>query len=148
MSGFRFSLQRLLDLRHAAERAQAAATGRANQEVELRRAASDERATELETIAREATSEHAVPAGLRRAFGLSTDAARHRLESADDALREAEAIRSEAQHKLTDALAARRTLERLRERREADWWVEQGRQDRAQDDEVARQLRSQEGEES
>lgn len=144
MSRFNFALQRLLDLRAAAERAQAAATGRATQETERRREESNERASELDDVAQQAADGAAVPAGLRHAWGMTTDAARNRLELADDALRAAEAQQREELDRLQDAHIARRSLERLREKRETDWLTDGGRQEQAESDEVGRRRHNKE----
>lgn len=138
MSRFRFSLQRLLDLRRAAEKAQAAATGRATQETERRREASTERASELDALVEEACSTDITPAGIRSAWGMTTDAARSRLELASDELRVAEAAQQQELDRLTDAHAARRSLERLKEQRETDWTTAVGRKEQAESDEIGR----------
>ncbi len=138
MSGFRFALQRLLDLRKAAERAQAAATGRATQETERRREVSSERASELDAVAAQASATEVTPAGIRSAWGMATDAARCRLELAGDQLRIAEAAQQEELARLTDAHVARRSLERLREKRETDWTTDIGRKEQAASDEIGR----------
>lgn len=138
MSRFRFSLQRLLDLRRAAERAQAAATGRATQETERCREVSTERASELDQLEQQASAAEVTPAGLRHAWGMTTDAARNRLELAGDELRLAEAAQQHELDRLTDAHIARRSLERLREKRQTDWSTETGRKEQAESDEIGR----------
>jgi flagellar export protein FliJ len=139
MTRFHFSLQRLLDLRTAAERLQAAAIGRAFAEEEKRREASAEHASQLESVEEQVSGSRAMPAGLFHVWGLSTDAARAQLAAATDALREAESALQQEQDRFTDARSARRSLERLRDRQEADWSTEAGRQEQADSDEIARQ---------
>ncbi|MGD9524583.1 MAG: hypothetical protein AB7N73_08810 [Gemmatimonadales bacterium] len=136
---FRFSLQRLLDLRHAAERAQAAAMGRAAAEEERLRVTSEQEAARLEAVQDQAAAVTPLPAGLRHLIGLSTEAARARASEADEAHRTAEMARLDEQDRFSDARMARRSLERLREKRSAEWSTEAGRQAQADSDEVARQ---------
>lgn len=139
MTNFRFSLQRLLDLRRAAERAQAAATGRATQETERCRELSSELASELDELEQQAAATGVTPAGLRQAWGMTTDAARTRLEVAGADLRTAEEALRVEYDRLQDAHKARRTLERLREKRELDWTAELSRKEQAESDEIGRQ---------
>lgn len=147
MSRFHFSLQRLLDLRSAAERAQAAVMGQAAAEEHRRREMSSDEATHLATIQDQASGSAAIPAGLRDVWGLSTEAARARLLEADDALRAAEDSRQTEELRFSDARMARRSLERLRERKAADWWIEYSRQEQADSDEIARQQNAKEDQE-
>jgi flagellar export protein FliJ len=136
---FRFSLQRLLDLRHAAERAQAAAMGRAAAEEERLRTTSEQEAAQLEAVQDQAASQTPLPAGLRHLMGLSTEAARARADEADQAHRVAEVARLDEEDRFSDARMARRSLERLREKRSAEWSTDLGRQEQADSDEIARQ---------
>jgi hypothetical protein len=144
MGPFRFGLQRLLDLRSAAERAQAAVMEQARAEADRRRVQSSQEADHLATIEEQASDAKAIPAGLRHVWGLSAEAARVRLLEADNALREAEDSRQAEQDRFSEARMARRSLERLRERQAADWWVEYGRQEQADSDEIARQQNAKE----
>ncbi len=144
MSRFHFGLQRLLDLRSAAERAQAAAVGQARAEEDRCRQESRDEADHLAAVQQQATEGAAIPAGLRHVWGLSTEAARSRAAEADNALRRAEGSAQAEQDRFSAARMARRSLERLRERQAADWWIEYGRQEQADSDEVARQQNARE----
>lgn len=140
MSGFRFRLQRLLELRNATERARAADMGRVAAEEAHLRAVSEEVAGRLSEVEEQSTGGGPVPAGLRAAWGVSADAARARLNAAHDAVQDAVDRREVEQGRFSDARMARRSLERLRDRQKADWTVEHGRQEQADSDEVARQV--------
>ena len=77
-------------------------------------------------------------AGLHHAYRLTVDAAEARLEAVEDALREAEGRRAEEDQLFAEARMARRTLEKLRERREADHALETGREEQRDLDELTR----------
>lgn len=140
MSMFRFRLERLLELRSAAERARAGEMGRVAAEEHRLRALSESEAAKVAAVEAQSTGEGAVPAGLRAAWVLSGNAARSRLHEADDAVRDATERREVEQGRFSEARMARRSLERLRERQKADWTAEHGRQEQADSDEVARQV--------
>ncbi|HET9065688.1 MAG TPA: hypothetical protein VFN22_07720 [Gemmatimonadales bacterium] len=140
MSSFRFRLQRLLELRSAAERARAADMGRVAAEEARLRAVSDAEAARLSEVEAQQNDNGPVPAGLRAAWGLSADAARARLHEADDAVRDASDRREVEEARFSDARMARRSLERLRDRQKTEWTAEHGRQEQADSDEVARQV--------
>lgn len=139
MTRFRFSLQRILDLRASAEKLQAAIMQRAAVAEGQRREDSAASAADLDRIQVQTSEIAAAPAGMWHAFELSTAAARAQHEDATDALREAEAQRLEEQGRFTDARMARRSLERLREKQAADWTVQADRTEQALSDEISQQ---------
>lgn len=140
MSGFKFSLQRILELRASAEKLQAAIMQREAAAEGARRRASEESAANLDRVHDQTSEIAAAPAGLWRAYELSAEAARARQEQDADALREAEASRQAQQERFTDARQARRALELLREKQVAEWSIAAARAEQADTDEVARQV--------
>ena len=70
--------------------------------------------------------------------GCGRAVAEARLEAVEDALREAEGRRAEEDQLFAEARMARRTLEKLRERREADHALETGREEQRDLDELTR----------
>lgn len=140
MSGFKFSLQRILELRASAERMQAAIMQRAAAAEGARRLASEASAADLGRVQDQTSEIAAAPAGLWHAYELSAEAARVRQEEDADALRDAEASRIEQQGRFTDARQARRALELLREKQVAEWSIAAARAEQADTDEVARQV--------
>lgn len=139
MSRFHFSLQRILDLRASAERLQAMIMQRAAAAEGERRQASEASAAGLDRVQEQTREVTSAPAGLLRAYELSAEAARARLEQDADKLREAEALHLAQQERFTSARMARRSLERLRERQAEDWTFEAARGEQALSDEIARQ---------
>ncbi len=136
---FNFRLQRLLELREAAERQQASALhAAAHQEATERDAAqaSEERLDMVEDQLRSSTDEVRA-AGLYHVYGLTQDAARQQRDAQDEALRDAEAARTAEEARYQEARMARRAVERLRERREEEWETETGRLEQKDMDEVA-----------
>ena len=141
MKPFKFSLQRILDLRAAAERQQASALGDALQHEATQRRTSEAQAEQLEHVheqVEQQTGTHPAAAGLHHAYRLTVDAAEARLEAVEAALREAEGRRAEEDQLFAEARMARRTLEKLRERREADHALETGRAEQRDLDELTR----------
>lgn len=145
MSQFRFRLQRLLELRGAAERARAADMGRVAAEEARLRSESEAEASHVAEVEAQRTASGPVPAGLRTAWGLTTDAARSRLSDAEEAVQDAVERRATEEARFADARMARRSLERLRDKQQADWSVEHGRHEQADSDEVARQVNAKGG---
>lgn len=140
MKPFKFSLQRILDLRAAAERQQASALGEALAHEASQRRSSEEHADQLEQVheqVEQQTGTHSAAAGLHHAYRLTVDAAEARLEAEEAALQEAEARRVEEDERFAEARMARRALEKLRERREADHAIERGRQEQRDLDELS-----------
>jgi len=138
MKPFKFSLQRILDLRAAAERQQASALGEALANEASQRRSSEAHADQLEQVHEQVeqhTGTHSAAAGLHHAYRLTVDAAEARLEAEEAALLEAEARRAEEDERFAEARMARRALEKLRERREADHAIERGRQEQRDLDE-------------
>ena len=141
MKRFSFRLDSLLHLRSALERMQGAALGNADAaagEQRVNAAASDSRLADVQQQATGSTTE-AQPAGLWHAVGLSVDAARVQAELDAEALAEAERQRAIELERFAEARSARQVLERLREKKVADWTVEVGRAERQESDEIVRQ---------
>lgn len=140
MKPFKFSLQRILDLRTAAERQQASALGDALQHEAEQRRSSAASASQLEQVhdqVEQTTGTHPAAAGLHHAYRLTVDAAEARLDAEADALRDAETRREDEDARFAEARMARRALEKLRERRAADWAIEVGREEQRELDELA-----------
>lgn len=145
MARFQFSLQRLLDLRTAAERVQAAAIGQATQEEERRRVESERQDSHLAEVENQVTGNRAVPAGLMQALGMTTEAARAQVNAAREALQQATDSLQHEQELFTDARSARKSLERLRDRKAEDWNSAEGRKEQEDSDEIARQRPARDG---
>lgn len=145
MSRFRFSLQRILDLRASAERLQGMMVGRAlATEADQQVIADDSRAT-LERVHDQGTVDTTTtPAGLHHVYEITAQAARDRAAQDAAALAAASAESAEAQLRFQAARMARQTLERLRERRAGEWATESGRVEQSAAEESARQHSGQE----
>ncbi len=142
---FTFRLQRLLELREAAEKQQASALHAAAGVEAEERDAAQARSEQLEAVQDQLSSatEETRAAGLFQVYGLTRDAAREQRDAQDEALRDAEAARAAEEARYQEARMARRAVERLRGRREEEWLTESGRQEQKEQDEVAqRQSRS------
>jgi flagellar export protein FliJ len=140
MKRFTFRLQHLLHLRESLEKMQGASLGHADRETGERRITAEESISQLGTAQDQVheTANDPVAAGMWHTLGLSVEAARIRAELDARDLREAEAARAVELDRFNEARAARRVLEKLRERREADWTVESGREERREHDEITR----------
>ncbi|HEY3934425.1 MAG TPA: hypothetical protein VGL65_07370 [Gemmatimonadales bacterium] len=140
MKRFTFRLQHLLHLRESLERMQGASLGHADRETGERRITAEESISQLSTAQDQVhdTAADPVAAGMWHTLGLSVEAARVRAELDARDLREAEAARALELDRFNEARTARRVLEKLRERRAADWSVEAGREERRELDELTR----------
>jgi flagellar export protein FliJ len=150
MKPFNFRLQSLLHLREALEKMQGANLGHAEKVEGARRASAEESDTRLSEIEDQAIGSTDAPraAGMWHAVGLSVEAARAQADQAAAELRAAEEKRAIELDRFTEARGARRVLEKLRERREADWEVEAGREERREMEEQVRNRLIQDGNES
>lgn len=148
MKKFRFRLERLLWLREQAERQQAASLGSAMLE-EQRERDTHEHASEVERR----SAERAASVGQS---GLSTAGARAHLDLARDAAARAAAAAAEgleAARERTEQVREvfgqkrrdRRAVERLKDKRQAAWHDELGREERRTMDDVAQRPRNREG---
>lgn len=139
MKRFTFRLDRVLELREAAERMQAGALGRAAQDADERRRDSEASASKLEAVQDQVGSNLDGPtaAGLRTALGLTMQAAQARLDEDAAALQEAEDQHAAEMEKFTEARMARRAIERLKEQRAADWAEQANRAEQNDIDEIA-----------
>lgn len=140
MSRFTFRLQSLLHLRESLEKMQGAELGHAEKTEGARRAEAAVTDTRLAAVEAQASGDVNAPraAGMFHAVGLSVEAARASAELAAAELRAAEAQRAIELERFTEARAARRVLEKLRERRVADHGIEAGREERRELDERVR----------
>ena len=132
MKRFNFRLQNLLHLRESLEKMQGANLGEAERTEGELRVTAEQSGTRLAAIEDQAAGPAGAPraAGLWHAVGLSVEAARLRADQAAEELRAAEAQRALELERFNEARTARRVLEKLRERRAADWDVEAGRAER------------------
>jgi hypothetical protein len=137
MKGFSFRLQGLLHLRESLEKLQGANLGHAERAEGERRASAEASDTRLAAVVSQAAGGVDAPraAGLYHVLGLSVEAARASADHAADELRAAEAQRAQELERFNEARSARRVLEKLRERRAADWDVEAVRQERREAEE-------------
>ena len=143
MKPFSFRLQGLLHLRESLEKMQGANLGHAERTEGERRASAEASDTRLEAAEQQAASGVDAPraAGLYHALGLSVEAARASADRAAEELKVAEAERAAELERFNEARSARRVLEKLRERRAADFEVEAVREERReQDDQVLMRL--------
>jgi flagellar protein FliJ len=139
MSGFRFPLQRILELR--ARREQAAAAELASSQADADRARESHaelRATREANLAGGAGASTRQPTvGELRNSGYVLERIDERIRLAHTALDTAEARVAERVRALSSASRDRRALDRLRERQLAEWQVEQAQIDRLSMDAVA-----------
>ncbi len=136
---FRFRLERLLDLRRAKEGAAQRALA------EARRAVEEEARRLAELLAEEEQGRRAARelrqgvldlGALRRQDGYH-DAIERRIRTSRERLRELGTIEQEKRQALTEAMKAVKVLERVRERRLAEWTRAEEREERKFLDEVA-----------
>jgi flagellar export protein FliJ len=139
MTSFKFSLQRLLELRAAAERLRGADLGQALAAERAREAASDASREQLERVHDQGEAAPPTAAGLHHVWELTAAAARAQVAADSAALDAATEVRDDALARLHDAQRARKSLERLRERQADAWAVDAGRAEQAEQDEIARQ---------
>lgn len=148
MKRFRFRLERLLALREQAERIEAAALGGAmrDEERERERLA---RATESELRAAEqaaAIGESGTQtAGERAHLDLMRDVAARAVDAAGEGVTAASSRTAAAREAFGAKRKDRRTVERLKDQREAAWHEELGREERKTMDDVAQRPRTSEG---
>ena len=142
MKRFSFRLERVLQLRRAAEQEQARVLADARREEEERRRLAEESATRFALTVRQLS---ATPTDLRTAGTLSN--LMLTLEVAEAVAAAASALHQEALIKVETELdgfdrarQARRAIERLREHRQTDWQQEMSRVEQHEIDEVAARL--------
>lgn len=143
MSRFQFRLDRILQLRAAAERQQAVVLSDAARAEEAQRQRSEESAERVAEISEQIhgpNGVNGVAAGLWQVYGMSLGAARHHAAGESAALEAAEQKRSEELERFAEARVARRALERLKEHRAGDWAVDAGQREQQDTDEVARRM--------
>jgi len=145
MKRFVFRLERLLQFRHSMEREEARRLGEAQRAQEEQRRLAAQAASRVTAAQAQiaAAPPHCRTAGTLTNLTLVIDAARTAQAAAEAAHREA-VTRVEAERaRYEEARQARRTVERLRERRQEDWHQDVSREDQQTIDEIAlRQHRS------
>lgn len=148
MKRFRFRLERLLALREQAERLQAAALGTAMRDEQREREALA-RARETETRAAEQAAEMSAAgtttAGARAHLDLVRQAAERVAESAEEEVASASARTDVEREAFGETRKERRTVERLKEKRQGTWIDDLGREERKDMDDVAQRLRTPKG---
>jgi flagellar protein FliJ len=138
MKPFRFRLARILELREAAERDQAAALGRATAaeaEQEQRTRASHARLEAMQEQA--ALPSQSLAVGILRAYSMALEAAR---VQADGDARDSDTARQQSRaeaERFTDARQDRQVIERLRDKRRAAWTADAERTEQGAMDELA-----------
>jgi flagellar FliJ protein len=139
MSGFKFRLQQVLELREMEEKQVAARLAEAESAADEARVA--QRA--LETI-RQGGSQalreaHAgeTTIGQLKTIGYVIEQMNHHIVDAQTRVESAEQVVTKARTDLTSALQARRVLSRLRDRHFQNWRVEDNAQEMRQMDELA-----------
>jgi len=148
MKRFNFRLQNLLHLRESLEKMQGAELGQAERTEGALRVTAEQSGTRLAAIEEQAAGPAgaARAAGLWHVVGLSVEAARANADLAAEELRLAEEQRALELERFNEARTARRVLEKLRERRAADWDVEVGRAERREfEDQVIARLPQKDG---
>ena len=139
MRPFGFRLARLLELRQATERHQAAELGRAagaEQEKGDQARASVER---LETVRDQATTgEQPTAAGLIGAYRLAVQAASVQADADAKALDQARERRLLETSRFTQARQDRQVIERFKEKKLETWQTESARSEQQVQDEIAR----------
>ncbi|HEU4587368.1 MAG TPA: flagellar FliJ family protein [Gemmatimonadales bacterium] len=144
MKRFHFRLDRLLQLRAAAEQERARALGRARQHAAERREVAEASARHVLEVVQQlaATPSDLRTAGTLRNLMLTLDAAKLAQTAAEQAHVEAEAALTAELASYDEARQARRALERLRDERRAAWEREAGRVEQQTVDEVALRMRA------
>jgi flagellar export protein FliJ len=151
MSRFKFRLDRLLQLREAAEKQQAIVLNDAKKVEEAQRRRSEESSERVAEIAEQIHGPNGVngiAAGLWQVYGMTLGAARHQAENESAMLADAAQKRDEEMERFAEARVARRTLERLKEHRADDWAIAAGQKEQLDIDEVARRMGAGPGSES
>jgi len=141
---FVFRLERLLQLRSKAERERAQALGRAMRHEEAQRQALEEAAQRLDRCGEQISGVlgGVAPAGALTNLGLAVEAAARQVDSAADSHREAVGQTDEERERFGQARMERRVVERLKEKRQADWSLEASRTEQKEMDSVAHNRRA------
>jgi flagellar FliJ protein len=138
MKAFNFRLGRLLELREAAERHQAAEMGRAASAEAEQRVRSDASAAHLlEVRDQAAASTKPTAAGILGAYRLAVEAADRQVEADSKALEKASDHRHRESELFTVARQERQVLTRIREKRFTAWEAESAKVEQDNIDEVA-----------
>jgi flagellar FliJ protein len=141
---FVFRLARVLNLRRGLERERARALGRAIREEQERREALEQAQRQLGRFG-EQVSESAdavTTVGTLANLRLALEKAADHVKQAEQQHDEAERAVTSEQDRFGEARREREVLERLRDRRHADWRQESSRLEQRELDEIARQRRA------
>jgi flagellar FliJ protein len=138
MRAFGFRLARLLELRQATERNQAAELGRAAGAEAEKSKQVETSSAQLEAVrGQAAANETPTAAGLLGAYRLAVQAASVQAESDAKALDQARVTRDKENDRYTVARQDRQVIERYREKRLETWQTETARSEQQVQDEVA-----------
>jgi flagellar protein FliJ len=141
---FSFRLQRLLQLREAAEKERARDLGEALREEEARRAAlreSQERLAEAHNQLA-ATPKEMSQAGTLRNLELTLQALDGEARTLESSHEQSMEVVEEERLRFEQARVARRVIERLREHRREAWGIEVNRIEQAMNDEAGQRSRA------
>lgn len=138
---FKFSLQRVLDLRAKKEREAAITLASAREQAEAARLERDgleqARAHGVTRIAAHRSGGEAVPVGLLQNLGMVIQSLDHQLATAHDQVQQADRQVDRCVTDLTSASQDRRVLDRLREKHLQVWQADEVQQDRKVMDAIA-----------
>jgi flagellar FliJ protein len=139
MSGFKFRLQQVLDLREQHEKRVATKLAEAESAADEARVAHQALETIRQSGAQALRNAHASEptVGQLKTMGFVIEQLNQHIVDAQSRVEMAEQLVSQARTDLTSALQARRVLSRLRDRHFANWRVEDNAQEMRQMDELA-----------
>ena len=138
MRAFGFRLARLLELRQATERNQAAELGRAAGAEAEKSKQVESSSAQLEAVRDQAAAtETPTAAGLLGAYRLAVQAASVQADADAKALDQARVTRDKESDRYTAARQDRQVIERYREKRLETWQTETARSEQQVQDEVA-----------
>lgn len=142
MKGFVFRLQRVLQLRATKEQERAEVLGLAMRDEQRHRVSVTEASERLARCGDQLMQAGGpATAGALRNLGLTVQAALDRVEAAEDSHRSAHDTVKDEQKRFGEARRDRRIIERLREKKKADWDMELSRQEQKEHDGLAQHRR-------
>jgi len=139
MSAFRFSLNRLLDLRRDEERRRATHVASARKESDSAKRARED-LVEIRKAGRAKVAEaHMIggAVGVLRNMELLMERVEEQVEEADKVCQEVDDRLVESIKDYSVAVRERHSLDRLKDRREEEWKIEESRKDQKEIDEIA-----------
>jgi flagellar FliJ protein len=139
MSGFKFRLQQVLDLREQHEQTSAAKLAEAETAADEARVAQKALETIRESGSQALRAAHGneTTIGQLKTIGYVIEQLNHHVVDAQSRVEMAEQLVTQARTDLTSALQARRVLSRLRERHFENWKADENALDMRQMDELA-----------